>query len=287
MSFTRTESTETRDRRLTPETSSVEQVFIVTADPGDTVDENDVMDFLISDLPLFFIGLPRQDIEIVERANSLVYKATVEYRLNFETPDEDDDIDPAGETRSFDTTGGTVHLTFAKEVVEKIGDFSEEMGGAINYDGEKIQGVDVVSPSYRWTVTVRKLDSEVTDAYQETLFDLTGTANDQPIKWFLKRDLLFRGAVGSKTRENARDANGDPIEDEWEITYHFDGRKSEVAFKVGQFIVPIKAGWDYVSAVYEDKDDFATKTIVRKVKSVAVLRLLEESDFKELGIDIL
>lgn len=285
MSLTATESVESRDVSVTRDTSRFELKFLVTADEGDVVNENDVLDFLITGgVPITFGGLPREEVRVDERINAFSYLSTVTYQL---TNEEESDLEPqAGQTESFDTTGGQVHLTFGLAVVSQGGEFSPKMGAAINYDGEKVQGVDITSPAYRYTFRVKKLDSEVTDAYQETLFDLTGTVNSSPVKWFLQRDLLFRGAIGSKTRENAKDASGNDIEDEWEITYHFDGRKTETNFDVGDFTVALKAGWDYVTLVFEDVDDSATKTIVRKVKSFAVLRLFEEADFNQLGINI-
>lgn len=285
MSFTATESEDPRDVSVTRDNARFELVFVVTADPGDTVDENDVLTFLINGgVPIEFEGLPRSAIRVDNRINSLQYKATVTYELS--TIEEEEAEEQPGATESFDTTGGSVHRTQGQEVVETVGDYSVDLGAALNYDGEKVQGIDVIAPAYRYTFTVRKLDSEVTEAFQQKLHELTGTVNSEQVKWFLKRDLLFHGAVGSKTRQNAKDATGNDIEDEWEITYNFDGRLTEVAFKVGRFIVPIKAGWDYVTAVYEDFDDFQTKTIVRRVQSIAVIRVFEESDFNELGIDI-
>ncbi len=285
MSFTATESEDPRDVSVSRDNSRFELVFVVTADPGDTVDENDVLTFLINGgVAIVFNELPRSAIRVDNRINSLQYKATVTYELS--TIEEDEAEEQPGATESFDTTGGTVHRTHGLEVASTVGNYPTELGAALNYDGEKVVGIDVISPAYRYTFTVKKLDSEVTDAFQQKLHELTSTVNSAPVKWFLQRDLLFRGAVGSKTRKNARDASGNPIEDEWEITYNFDGRLTEVSIKVGEHTVPEKAGWDYISAVYEDFDDTQTKTIIRKVKSVAVIQVFPESDFNELGINI-
>ena len=287
MSLTAFESFESRNVRTTSRSKRVEKNFIIKADPGDVTDENAVHTFLVSGgVVNIFEGLPLTEVEVITRVNSEFYKARVTYEIRFEevTPEEEEETNPR--TEQFNTIGGQVHISYAINVDSQFGEVSEALGAVINYDGETIGGLDITAPAYSYSVTVKKLDSEVTDAYQELLFQLTGKVNDTPLKFFFNRGLKFLGARGSIIRGNALDEAGNPTEPLWEITYEFAGRPLEVDIPIGDFVVDEKLGWDYIDVIYRNKDDLESKSIIRVPKSVRVLQVFEEGDFSLLGIDI-
>ncbi len=287
MSFTATEAFTSRDVRQGVDIARTEVFFVVKADPGDVVDENDVKDFLLGGgIPQFIDGLPLFEVEVSQRVNAEIYKTKATYEVA-DPEGEEDEIPASGQTEQFDTTGGMIHKEWANDVVSSQGAVDSNTVGAINYDGEKIQGVDIVVPSYRFTLTVQKLESEVTQDYQKRLFELSGHINVGSLRFFNDSEVLFIGAVGSKTRENQKNANGTPKEDIWEITYHFDCRLTETDVRIGAFVIAEVKGWDYVTVVYEDIAPNAAIGITRAAKSVAVLKLFPQASFIELGIGLI
>jgi len=285
MSLTAFESFESRNVQNTPSSKRIEKNFIIKADPGDVTDENAVHTFLVSGGVVdIFEGLPLTGVEVTTRVNSEFYKARVTYEVTFQVVQRENETEPR--TEQFNTIGGQVHVSYGLRVIDEVGEGSEALGAAINYDGETIGGLDITAPAYSFSLTVKKLNSEVTDAYQRILHELTGKVNDANVKFFLVRGLKFLGARGSIIRDLALDEVGNTTEPLWEITYEFAGRRAEFDIPVGEFNVPLKLGWDYIDVVYRDKDDPESKSMIRVPKSVRVLQIFEEDDFNKLGIDL-
>lgn len=276
MSFSIFESVESRDVTTGLTTASIEQTFVVLADLGDTVNEVSVRDFLLTGgVPSTFEGLPLVEVRVDDRINAISYKATVRYQgdsIALE-PEEEEEVDPNVVT--FNTIGGTIHITQAKQVVSSGGDVSEQLGLAINWDGEKVQGIDITSPVFGLAITAILEDEQVTNEFINNLHELTGTINRDDFRGFGFHEFLFLGATGSQQVEKGP----------WDVTYNFSGRRSELDIPVGDFIAA-KRGWDYLSIVYEKVEDTEAKALVSKVKSFTVLRVYDESDFSTLGIGV-
>lgn len=261
---------------------SIEVTYIVSTDtPGEIVDEATVRQFAILNLPFIIDGIPRNGITAIERINPDNYTVKVSY-LSLEPLDEEDEEIIEGPTDSFDTTGGTELITYGISRVAEGGNASAELGAAINYDGEKVNGVEITTPRYAFTRTIKLPDSMVTNAFKARLHRATGKTNLNPVEFFFPNEVLFQGAVGSKT------TTFDDVEDEWEITYHFIGQESKtgIAFNVGlpeEFLMPLKEGWDYIWVQYQDKEDKGQKKIVKKAIAAYIIQVYEQTDFAELG----
>jgi len=276
MSFSISESFESRDVITGTTTASTEQIFLVTADLGDSVDENAVKDFLLGGaIPSFFDGLPLVEVRVDNRINAITYKATVRYEGESTDLEEEEEEEEEPTVTTFNTLGGTSHITEGREVVSSGGDVSEQLGAAINWDGDKVQGINITTPVLGTSITAVLPDEQVTADFKNNLHELTGTINIDPFRTFGFHEVLFLGATGSQQEEGG----------DWDITYNFSSRRSEVDIKVGDFVAN-KRGWDYLSIIYEKVEDTDAKAIVAKVKSFTVLRVYEESDFSTLGIGV-
>src|SRR5882672_696158 len=70
------------------------------------VDETDVKNSIILNTPLVYAGLPRSAVEIQERLTSDTWKVIVRYESQDNS--SSNTLEP---TTSFDSTGGTQHIT--------------------------------------------------------------------------------------------------------------------------------------------------------------------------------
>lgn len=261
-----------RDIRQDTEQYTIEATFIVTTDtPGEIVDEGTVRTFAINNMPLVLDGIPRQEITAIEFINPDFYRVKLFYR-SLEPLDEEDEPISEGPVDSFDTTGGTETVTYGLQRVAAAGKPSAELGAAINYDGQNVNGVEITVPRYTFSTTLKLADSLVTEAFRESIYKSTGTTNVIPFQFFKENEVLFLGAVGTKT------VTFDDIEDEWEITFNFQGQRGRenIVFNQGledEFTIATKEGWDYIWVQYEDKEDAGQGKVVKKAVAAYVIKV--------------
>jgi len=184
---------------------------------------------------------------------------------------------------SFDTGGGTQHITQSISTTEKYAQggsvFAPSYKGAIGVSGTpgdyNVEGTDIASPVYTFSETHVLTDDAVTAAYKRILFSLTGKTNDALFKGLLAGECLFLGASGSK--------RGDT---NWEITFNFAGSPNRTLIVIGDITVPAKLGWEYLWVLYADKEDAAAvpKKIVQQPISAYVEQVYYDGDFDLLGI---
>lgn len=289
MAFSSEESFNTRDVQSDSENYSIEITYVISGDPGDVVNEQNVRDFILKEGGVAGVvdGLPINAIRSINRVNSLQYKALVRYQ-NVGELEADEEI-PQGPTIAFDTTGGSEHISYGIKLVSSAGNPSAEIGAAINFDGQRINGIDVQRPALRFTQTFELPDSQVTTAYKILLSEFTGSVNDTALGAIGaiagRRGLLFLGAVGSKT------ITLDDIEDLWTITFNFAVRQTErnIIFNEGltdEFVIIEVFGWDYLWVQYENVDDSKQNRIVQKPIAAYVDQVFPEKDFTQLGVEI-
>jgi hypothetical protein len=180
---------------------------------------------------------------------------------------------------SFDTTGGTAKFvqSYATKTFKMSGDQRDyDCGGAINIVDGNVQGIDVVVPSQKLTISCRQPLAVITDAYCRVLVDMTGTINDDTYFGYEAGELLFLGASGMQAKLS------DP-----QIDYHFLASKNVVeTIGTGSTAIPnvAKGGHEYLwTWFYEDIVD---SVLVSKSKPlfIKVEQVYPESDFDVLGI---
>jgi hypothetical protein len=243
------------------EKSSVEIHYVVT----EAASESDVRAAALSGTPLFYYGLPRKSVELSERINETTWKVAVRY--------EKADSEPPPETpepvTSFDSTGGTQHITQSIATVGRYGEkASDQLGGAIGYDGENVNGVDITIPVWNWTET-HYLPVINSAAY----YSLTGKVNADVFRGFQPGEVLFLGASGTQ--------RGDGL---WEITFKFAASPNRDNIAVGSITGIAKKGWEYLWVQYGDDVDDTVKTRIKKPIAVYVERVYDEGNLASLGI---
>lgn len=228
-------------------------------------------------VPLLFGNLFRSSVELTEKG-PLLYEVDVAYGT-------DPNKEPkAGNFKwSFDTTGGTKHITHAKEHVESYvpsGGTVEEHNGAIGWkeDGD-VGGVDVPDRAFKWTETHQLKLADFGFTYASILGEHSGWVNSSAFRGKNAYTVLFGGATGGPM-------DADP--DLCEITYHFEYQPTANNFTIGvgddAITIPTKIGWDVLSIVYTSKE--GSKSLSVKPKQVDVDRTFDAFDFSLLGIGV-
>jgi len=232
-------------------------------------DEEEVKEAALAEIPAFHAGVPRKSIEITERINADTWKVVARYET--QEIEQEEETEPSF---SFDTTGGTQHITQSLATRGRYPAASApDLGGAIGYDGEQVAGVDIVMPALSFTLARIVAAGEITTPFRLALSNLTGKVNDSAWKGYNAGELLFMGAAGSGRVDQ-------PIE----ITYRFAYSPTRTAFMVGDIPVAEKRGWDYMWVRYEDAVDTAQKARVRKPAFVYIEQVYEAANFAALGL---
>lgn len=220
------------------------------------------------------VGNRRIRVEPVD-SNHGLWEVTANYRTN---ESQQEPPQSGDSSYSFDTTGGTQHITQSKQTVSGYGapgipaipDFDE----AISVTEDGVEGVDVTIPVFSYTETHFVPAASVTSGYVNTLFNLTGRVNSGSFKGFAAGEMLFLGASGSKRSS----------EDFWEITYRFACSPNATGLNVGPITGIAKKGWEYLWALYEDVEDGDAKRIVKRPVAAYVERVYDAGNFGGLGI---
>ena len=156
------------------------------------------------------------------------------------------------------------------------------IGAGINWDGERMNGVDITTPAFKWTKTIRIPKSQYTNEFIQKIYKATGKVNVGQFLFFGPRDAKFDGATANFIE------TFDGIEDEVEITYNVSA--TEIKFfdtedeKIDGQVLPAKPGWDYAWFQFAKTVDQNAKALVPKKIAGYVVRVYEETDFEELGI---
>ena len=218
-----------------------------------------------------FNGLSRKDITIeaehvdTQNPEQNIWRATVQYMTNYDNSDN---------ITSFDTTGGQQHVTQSLSTVGVYPSDSPNMGGAIGFDGQQVNGVDIITPAYTFTEQHVFNKSRVNDSYRKTLAGLTGCVNNKKFRGFDEGEVLFKGATGSMVPEDS--------ETKWQLLFHFATSPNLNGFHVGDIYVKQKMGWDYLWVIYGD--EVHSNRLIKRPRSVYIERLYQFGNLSDLRI---
>ena len=205
--------------------------------------------------------------------------------------DDDDQRDPLKRSRSFDTSGGSQHITQAAGgTVTTSGGTTvtsgterryppgtaPSMNSAIGVDGSSVNGVDIVTPALTWTETYDVPHQYVTANYIKSIAALTGTVNNGGFRTFAAGEVLFMGCSGSQEWDDQR-GNGP-----WTLSYKFVASPNVTEQTIGDITGIEKKGHEYLWVRYEDA--VSSNELVKKPKYVYVNKVYRDGNFSGLGI---
>lgn len=232
-------------------------------------DENAAVELVRTSAPGTWNSLVLDYVTIEERHGETHYKVSANYR---EAEEKDDEYPEP--TFTFETSGGSVHLTQSISTRNKYPSSAPDYSGAIGYDGDDVQGVDATRPVYQFSETHFLKPSTVTDSFRAALARKTGMYNNDSFRGFSEGEVLFLGASGRR--------QGTKYDDLWEVTYSFAVQQNQSSLTIGDISGISKRGWDYLWVRYEDDIDSSTKKVLKKPVAVYVEKIYLGTDFSSL-----
>ena len=181
----------------------------------------------------------------------------------------------------FDTGGGSTHISASLDTPGKYyaaGVTAYDTQGAIGITKDAVEGVDIKSPVFSFTITRNIDNADMTAAYLLDLFNLTGRTNDATYQFYVQgltftfgpRELLFEGATaGTKNTD-----------DQWQLTYKFSASPSVTGLAVGPITGIDKAGWEYLWVHFTEDTDAGR--LIKKPVAVFVEQVYPDGDFNDL-----
>ncbi len=256
------EKYDSRETTVGVQNPSVELLYVVDG----TEDDAAVRALVEATIPAIYAGLVFQNYHISHQGSGL-WEVSVRYGKK--EPKE-----PGESSFSFDTGGGTTHITQSLQTVSRYappGQTSPDFKGAIGVNNDSVEGTDITIPVYNFKETHYISVALVTPAYKATLFYLTGKVNAFPFKGFAPGEVLFMGASGSQRGQ-----------EDWEITFSFAASPNATGLTVGDIIGIDKKGWEYLWVRYQDSED--ADVLVKQPAAVYVEQVYPYGDFSLLGI---
>ncbi len=228
-----------------------------------TASENEANAYVMASTPFIVTTtygvLYRQDIECQRTAYNQ-WDVTVPYDQTNRT---------LGEwTWDFDTTGGQIHITNAKEEVSRYpATTAPNQLGAIACDGDEVKGTEIIVPAMKVNVQFKHPMGVVTLAYAKFLSNITGTVNSDRFLGFSPGEVLFLGASGS-----------DGTNAEASMNYSFAMSANVTGLSIGAITGVAKKGWEVAWIRYHDTITSADgkDNPTRVAKYVYVDRVYEE-----------
>jgi hypothetical protein len=204
--------------------------------------------------------------------------------INYEKNGAEEGAEPLKRSRSFDTTGGTQHITQACSVgsggtldfEKRFPSSATNMSGAIGVDGNGVNGVDIVVPQLQWQEQYDVPNAYVTSAWIRGVAGVTGTTNNARFRGFEAGEVLFVGCSGSQEWDDQKGKGP------WSLSFRFIASKNVTGQTIGSITGIEKKGHEYLWVRYEDA--VSSNTLLKQPKAVYVSKVYKDSDFSQLGI---
>jgi hypothetical protein len=255
------EKFDSREATVGAENPFVDLLYMVSGTEDDAV----VRATVETTIPAIYASLVFQSYHIAHQGGG-VWEVSVRYgKLE---PKE-----TGQSTYSFDTSGGTTHITQSLETVASYGDDPPDFQGAIGVSTDSVEGTDITVPVFNFTETHYVPVALLTGAYKVVLFYLTGRVNHAPFKGFAPGEVLFLGASGSQRGT-----------EDWEITFSFAASPNVTGLTVGDITGIDKKGWEYLWVRYADAED--ADVLVKQPAAAYVEQVYEYGNFALLGIGV-
>lgn len=177
---------------------------------------------------------------------------------------------------SFDISTDTTKITQSLATLGKYptsgGSAAPDLKGAINWNGEEAEGVDIILPKCTLSYKVIVAAEDMTDEFQRNLSYAVGTTNNGTWKGYAAGELLVTGISGRYRYK----------EFDWELAFTIAVSKNKSGLTVGGISGIDKPGWAYLWVKYKKSVSGANKITVPE--HVYVERVYDESDFGNLPL---
>lgn len=256
---------------------------------ADVYDREQAIGLAFAAAPAVFQSRIRAERPNLRPAGFGLWDATFKYSLPEDDEQEQEKPPEGGSTAGtieFDTTGGTMHVSTAiaqRHQPANAANRRRAIGVSWNDGNPQVEGVDVVVPSFRFSLTKQFSPTALREGkYFLDLSRMTGKTNNatytvkgrfQGVNLeleFEKGELLFLGARGSG-RGSAS----------FEINFQFESQQNNPNFTVDAAIPAIvKDGHEYAWVAFKNEEN--ANTLVQTPIAVYVAQVYESADYKSI-----
>lgn len=230
-----------------------------------TDDEDEAMSLLVAEAPITAtIGgqlLADATYELGDLDEGM-FEASVQYRKR---------TNPGESRYNFEIAGQSQHISYSRQTVQAVGGTVNDNGQAIGFDGETVQGCDIIVPTYNWSETHVFLASSITQAYRDMLFSICGTVNNNGFKGRAAGEVLFLGCSGNERDDSL-----------WEINFRFSAAPNQTNLAIGGLTGINKKGWEHLWLYFAG--GIATQRYIKKPVAAYVERVYDYTNFAGIGI---
>jgi len=220
-------------------------------------------------------GLPTMQLRAEQYSVSYLGDDAWQVTISYEKNGAEDGTDPLKRARSFDTSGGTKHMTQAY-AESRFGTGAPDQKMAIGVDSNGVNGIDIVVPQLQWQESYDVPNAYVTSSWIRGVAGVTGTTNSSAFRGFEAGEVLFVGCSGSQEWDDQKGRGP------WSLAFRFVAEKNVTGQTIGDITGVSKKGHEYLWVRYEDAVD--SNVLLKKPKAVYVNKVYRESDFSALGI---
>jgi hypothetical protein len=220
-------------------------------------------------------GVPSMQLMAESYSVSFLGDNAWQVTINYAKDGAEDGDAPLKRARSFDTSGGTQHITQAYGET-KFGANAPDQQKAIGVDSNGVNGVDIVVPQLQWQESYDVPNAFVTDAYIRGVSGVTGTTNNAAFRGFEAGEVLFVGCSGSQEWDDQKGRGP------WSLSFRFVASKNVTGETIGEISGVNKKGHEYLWVRYEESE--SSSVLIKKPKAVYVNKVYRESSFSALGI---
>jgi hypothetical protein len=271
----------------TPEGQSREVAYVVLE--ASTMDE--ALGYLDRDASLTDGVLVRAGFNGITRLNDDTWSATVSYVPFVGGLPDPTEFPGRSGSFQFETGGGrrTVLKSLGTLQVVSLANAAQpytaaELGPFINANEDGIDGVEIESSVFRFSVSKAFSPAELAPGYIATLYDYTNCYNFSSVTLgvdgitltFAPGELLFLGASGTRDDDGL-----------WKITYNFAAQKNlpagAVIGELAPFDMPVY-GWSYLEIRTVSATAGDPPIPVRVPKAAIEHKVYDSRDLNQLGV---
>lgn len=220
-------------------------------------------------------GLPNMKLYAESYSVSFLGDNAWQVQISYSKDGAEDGTEPLKRARTFDTSGGTKHMTQAFGE-SRFGAGAPDQKMAIGVDSSGVNGIDIVVPQLQWQESYDVPNSYVTSSWVRGVAGVTGTTNNAAFRGFEAGEVLFVGCAGSQEWDDQKGRGP------WSLAFRFVAEKNVTGQTIGDISGVSKKGHEYLWVRYEDAVD--SNVLLKKPKAVYVNKVYRESDFSALGI---
>lgn len=226
--------------------------FVISFAKGTTPTDAHALQALLAEAGSAFMSIPFDDAEVTPSENAVVYYGSAHYRqphtgLPPEPPEGYADV-LQGTTRG---ARQKITQSLATTGYAASGNAPDE-GGAIGYDGETVNGVEIDIPTGQWSKTKRVAKNNA-ETFLADCIAATGTVNSDTFNGYPAGSVKFLGA----------DFNQEDNSYAY-FTLHYAYSPNASSISIGGISGISKAGWDVLDVRYADDVDGNAKSILKK-----------------------